>query len=129
MSTLMTADWLRRCNPTCKNQLAIFEGEWPDGAPLTEANLKRAAELGLDLDWIAECYLAPRVYAEYQRIRDEACEWVERVIDQVWVKYRSIDNPQAKKLAQVEYDSIKSQTYAEYELTMIGTLCQLASEE
>ena len=51
----VTIEFLREHN-ACKDEVAIFETEWPDGAELTLENLLRAVGLGLDIYW-----LAPRV--------------------------------------------------------------------
>jgi len=48
----ITSDFLRE-HDACEDQVLIFEAEWPDGAELTLDNLLRAAELGLDIWWLA----------------------------------------------------------------------------
>ena len=35
----------------CKEQRAIFKAEWPTGADATIENVRRAQELGLNLEW------------------------------------------------------------------------------
>ena len=44
---------LRKLN-MCSYDVARFAAEWPDGAEVTEANILRAFELGLDVNWWAE---------------------------------------------------------------------------
>lgn len=64
---LITRRWLTR-RRACPEQVAIVEAEWADGAELTAANIRRAVELRLDLDW-----LAPRVLTALAlRAYDEA---------------------------------------------------------
>jgi len=43
----------------CASQVAIFAGLFPDGMPVTRANLQRCAVARLDLDWAAG-HLLPR---------------------------------------------------------------------
>lgn len=50
--TLITAAWLRARN-ACGEQVAISAREWPEGAYPTRENLRRAAELGLSVNWLA----------------------------------------------------------------------------
>jgi len=56
MITWITADQLREAN-ACEEQVKTFEEEWPDGAHITEENILKAYELGLDLHWFAESFL------------------------------------------------------------------------
>lgn len=52
---VITADWLREVG-ACMDEVSVFEGEWPRGAEVTEENVLRAQELGLDIDWlVTEC--------------------------------------------------------------------------
>lgn len=38
----------------CRDQVAKFKIEWPDGCDVTEATVARAVELKLDLQWAAQ---------------------------------------------------------------------------
>lgn len=53
----VTARWLRS-QSACPKQVKVFEREWPDGADLTLANFERAANLRLDLTWLAAVALS-----------------------------------------------------------------------
>ena len=59
----------------CAPELATFAKEWPDGAAVTKSNVLRAAELKLNLDWVAEKLLSPPALAEYDRVK--ATAWAE----------------------------------------------------
>ncbi len=48
----ITAKWLIERN-ACADQVAIVRREWPNGGEVTRGNLRRAADLGLDIDWLA----------------------------------------------------------------------------
>jgi hypothetical protein len=50
----------------CENQVQVFEAEWPQGAALTLRNARRAAVLGLDLNWLARQVLTPSAWAAYK---------------------------------------------------------------
>jgi len=86
--TLITADWLCRkgaCTDT--PQLAVFAAEWPDGAPVTQATLRRARELHLDLEWFARAYLRPAA----KKALDEATA-------AAWGAYEEVTAPAQKAL-------------------------------
>lgn len=62
----ITVDLLRR-HRAYPNEIAIVAAEWPEGCEVSEANLLRAGELGLNLDWFADLFLPPLLRAAYQR--------------------------------------------------------------
>ena len=49
----------------CANQLAVFEGEWPDGVVPSLEACARAAALRLDLNWFVKNMLSPSAEAAY----------------------------------------------------------------
>ena len=49
----ITKQWLIAAH-ACHSQVEIFDEEWPNGAEITLENYLRAAELDLDLDWLAK---------------------------------------------------------------------------
>lgn len=51
--TLITSEMLRELG-ACKPHIKDFEEEWPKGTTFRLKNLKRAEELGLDLDWFID---------------------------------------------------------------------------
>ena len=57
---------LKMLSGACDEQKAIFKGEWPKGAEATLGNVRRAQELGLDLDWGTKWFTpeALRIYRE-----------------------------------------------------------------
>ena len=55
----LTTAWLRK-REVSEHQVAIFAAEWPDGAELTAATLRRAASLGLNIYWLGRLLLAPQ---------------------------------------------------------------------
>lgn len=64
--TRITVEWLKRRGAMC-NEVEVFAREWPEGAEVTEVNLTRAAELGLDLHWFACKFFTGEPLAEYWR--------------------------------------------------------------
>ena len=62
----ITTAWLRE-QRACPEQIEVFKKQWPEGASITEANLLRAAELNLNLGWLATQILSPSLLAEYRR--------------------------------------------------------------
>jgi len=105
----ITTDWLVS-RDACADQIAIFAAEWPDGAELTERNLLRAAELHLDLYWLARCILPPQARAEYERVEGPAWAEYERVRDQARAEYERV-----KDQARAEYERVEGPARAEYE--------------
>ena len=61
----ITGEWLR-LHGACESQVRVVEATWPQGAELTEANLRIAAELSLDLDWLASHVLEASAWARYE---------------------------------------------------------------
>ena len=50
----------------CADQVAIFRKHWPEGARPLLRTIKKAARLGLDLDWFACGFLARSALAAYE---------------------------------------------------------------
>ena len=122
---IITVAWLQR-HKACLTQVETFSHEWPGGAELNGANIRRARDLHLDLDWLAHMVLkgpARREYkrttalalaeyeratapalAEYARARDPAQAEYERAIDLAWAEYERATAP-----AQAEYERAVAQ--------------------
>lgn len=60
----VTLEWLEE-QGACEKQRLIFEQEWGASVELSLASLKRAVELELDLDWLAEYLLSASALAAY----------------------------------------------------------------
>lgn len=67
--TRITAKWARRMK-ACPGQVAIFEKEWPDGANITAANIRRALKLGLE--WMLKHMLTAVAAERYEHARYQA---------------------------------------------------------
>ena len=67
----ITGKWLR-LQGACESQVRVVEATWPQGAELTEANLRIAAELSLDLDWLASHVLVAPALARFKAERASA---------------------------------------------------------
>jgi hypothetical protein len=68
----ITAEMLR-AEGACPDQVAVFEKHWPNGAdPRRLPTLKKAARLGLDLDWFAGRFLSEEAWAAYREARATA---------------------------------------------------------
>jgi len=70
----VTTEDLRMLN-ACGDQVETFADEWPNGVEVTGDSLRRAVDLGLDIDWWAvhafadyRAKLAP-IYADYRAKR------------------------------------------------------------
>ena len=87
----VTRKWLdRHC--ACPEEVRVFCREWPDGAEISQANLVRAHELGLDLAWFLEQVLS----APARRAYNEAIAPARRAFRQVSLDWalEALDLPQ-----------------------------------
>jgi len=73
----ITADQLQDAG-ACKDQVAIFRREWPDGATATKKSIARALDLGLDLHWFAGTWLTATALEAYEKARATAWEAYEK---------------------------------------------------
>jgi len=64
--TFVDTTWLVS-KSACDAQIALFEKEWPAGVLVTEANLRRANEIGINLHWFARViFTDPKAMGEFQ---------------------------------------------------------------
>ena len=78
----------------CGDQVKLFAGEWPDGCDVTETNLRRAGEIGMLLEWLADRALPRSLYADYQAKRapldaDDQAKREALLIGFLWPYYES----------------------------------------
>ena len=59
--------------------------EWPDGAELSLANLRRAAGLGLHIEWLSFRIVDDRANI-YRQLRNDALLEYERTVDEMTEK-------------------------------------------
>jgi len=78
---------LKMLSGACDEQKAIFASEWPKGAEATLGNVRRAQELGLDLEWGAK-WFPP----EPRRLYDAAVAEPRRLYDAAVAEPRQILN-------------------------------------
>lgn len=83
----------------CKDDLDKFRKEWPEGCSPNLANLKRAVQLGLDLEWFAVMFLPDgEEYEAFDAEVDKAYHGTYEVTDRLhklhnrgridWMEYR-----------------------------------------
>ena len=61
----ITLSWLK-AKEACAEHLVIFESHFGSECEVTATNLRKAAELALDLDWVAKRRLKGEKLREYQ---------------------------------------------------------------
>ena len=66
----------------CPDQVAIVEREWPAGAPIMTASIRKAYRLCLDVEWLARKVLDAPALAEYQKVRAPALAEYQKVMAQ-----------------------------------------------
>ena len=89
---IITHAWLAE-RKACKEQLDIFDKEWPDGMELTKENLLKCAALQLNLNWIAEHYLDASLSAKFEKQRDSLLAEFERQEAPFWAEYERQRGP------------------------------------
>ena len=97
----------------CTDQLKTFIAEWPDGAKVTLKNCRRAAELKLDINWLASRVLTAPALAKYEKARASA-----------WAEYEKARAP-----AWAEYDKATASAWAEYEKARASAFYHVALRE
>ncbi len=95
----ITRRWAQR-HDACPEQVELFTKEWPDGAELTRDNLLRAADLGLDVDWLAEEILGDRYWDElWERLHEHHARYCNGLL--TVRRYRTYHRHAARVLADV----------------------------
>ena len=89
---IITHKWLAE-RKACKEQLDIFDKEWPDGMELTKENLLKCAELQLNLTWFAKHYLDAFLWAEFERQRIFLWAEFERQRIFLWTEFERQRTP------------------------------------
>ena len=77
MADRITAETLE-AKGACSDQVATFRRHWPDGARPLLRTIRKAARLGLDLDWFAEEFLSAPARQEYEKARTQAWREYEK---------------------------------------------------
>ena len=65
LPTRITAAWLRTLRD-CPLEVSLFEKEWPDGAEINLANVRRAFALHLSIEWLLSKLLSYTALAAYK---------------------------------------------------------------
>ncbi len=73
-------------NIKCRD-MQIFQKEWPDGAELTAKNIRRAIELGLDVNFVASRVLPLSVWKVYDEAVAPAAEACTEAVARAWKAY------------------------------------------
>ena len=74
----LTAAMLRRAG-ACAEQVALVRKHWPNGGTLRLPTLRKAARLGLSLDWLTQ-FLPVSAQADYDRALASAWADYERAL-------------------------------------------------
>ena len=91
----ITADWLRAWG-ACKEQVAVVEREWPNGARPLLATARKAARLGLDVNWLARRLLPDHAWKEFERAEDELFSKYHRICDKLWEEWEELGRSRTK---------------------------------
>ena len=95
----ITHEYLVGLGASCE-QLDTFSEEWPDGAEVTLDNCLRAAELHLNLDWLAEKMFPARALEAYRQATAPAREAYEKARAQAREAYEQATAPALEAFEQ-----------------------------
>jgi len=93
----------------CADQVEVFRQHWPNGAKPTIPTLRKAARLGLDLDWFASRFLGVPARAAYEEADAQALAAYREARAQARAAYR-----EAKAPAWTAYEEATAQALAAY---------------
>ena len=91
----------------CESQCQVFATEWPKGCTVTLADARRAAELGLDLEWASRNLLTAPAEKAYQDATATAEKAYQDATATAWKAYQDATAP-AKKA----YQDAKARAFA-----------------
>jgi hypothetical protein len=72
----------------CNEQRDVFAAEWPEGAAVTLENCRRAAELDLNLSWLAQHFLSAPAWKAYQEATAPAWKAYQEATAPAWKAYQ-----------------------------------------
>lgn len=92
----------------CESEVADFEIEWPNGANITLKNIRRAQELGLDIEWVVFQFMSKRAQ---QRFADLEHEWGnkrvgETVTEEEWEDSYALNVWEAYKVHKRGFENV-----------------------
>ena len=104
-------------------QLDTFSDEWPDGAEITLDNCLRAAELRLNLDWLAEKMFPAPALEAYEQATAPALEAFEQAKAQALEAYL-----QARATALEAYEKATAPALEAYEQAIAQAFYKIYDE-
>ena len=104
----ITTKWLKK-QKACKKQIALFQATFPRGGEVTKARLLKAAQVGLNLEWL-EQFIPAEKQAEYEKIKTSARTEYDKVMAPAWAEYNKV-----RASALTKYDKVMAPALAEYE--------------
>ena len=109
--------WLRR-RGACKEQVVLYRKTF-GSAPVevTLARLRKAARVGLDLDWFAEEILKSQVFSEYHEATTPEWRNYGRKVEEAWAKYLNVPAATLQ-----EYGAELAAGFSEYRLAAATAL-------
>ena len=82
----ITKEQLQELN-ACSNIIELFSNEWPDGVMVTKENALRAAEIGLNINWLARRVLTGDALKEYIKVDDTETAIYLKETNQAWSEF------------------------------------------
>jgi hypothetical protein len=110
-----------RAHGACADQLALFRATFGDGpVAVTEANMSRAVEVGLWIEWLAHFIPAPAL-AAFEAADEQAGAAYNEAYAQAWAAFQAARAPAwaayeaARAPAWAAYEAARDQAWAVYE--------------
>jgi hypothetical protein len=104
----------------CSDQLELYSAAYPDGAEMTEQFCRNEA-YRFDWNWVAERFLSPAAFEEYQRVKAAARAELLRA------KVSARADLLSGRASEAVYGRAKIDARAEYERVIGATFGKLAS--
>jgi hypothetical protein len=114
-----------RAHDICGGQLALFRATFGDEAEVTEANMTHAADVGLQIEWLARFIATVPALAEFAAARDQAQAVFEAARAEALAAHEAASTEQAWEL----YQAAGAQAVAAYRRALIGPLVRALRAE
>ncbi|KKK68363.1 hypothetical protein LCGC14_2944780, partial [marine sediment metagenome] len=89
----VTSEMMKAKGACWEKQNEVFASEWPDGVEITLEVCKRAAGLGLSLDWFAENMLPAPALKAYSEASAPAWKAYNEATAPAWKAYKEATAP------------------------------------
>jgi hypothetical protein len=113
-----------RAHGACADQLALFRATFGDTpVAVTEVNMSRAVDVGLQIEWL-ECFLAAPALAAFETARAPAWAAFQADDAPAWAAFQADDAP-----AWAAFETARAQAWESYRRALVGPLVRALRAE